>query len=102
MSEAVSVERRLPFFQRTSETSRLAAVSMYERAPTVRERVWEYVHLQGGRGATNEEIGAALGLGSGTVCPRVVELRDEGRLEAAGVRPTRSGRRATVHVAVEL
>jgi hypothetical protein len=93
----------LPFFQRESETSRLAAVSVYEAAPPLRQRVWEYIHAHGGHGATTAEIVEGLGLKGSTVRPRVVELREAGRLETTGrQRKTASGRFAAVHVAVEV
>lgn len=47
-------------------------------------------------GLTRDEIGAKLGLGSGSVCPRVWELLRAGLVEEHGTRQTTSGKRAAV------
>jgi len=47
-------------------------------------------------GLTRDEIGARLGLGSGSVCPRVWELLRDGVVEEHGTRQTASGKQAAV------
>lgn len=87
--------KALPPFARDYETSREAALSVYETAPTLRARVWR--HLRETGGATEEETEAALGLAGNTCRPRIWELRKAGMVEDSGDRrSTRSGRQAVV------
>ncbi len=101
LAARLELERKLPPFQRHSATSRKAAISMHEKAPTARRLVWETIHARGARGATAEEICRVTGLRGSTVRPRLVELREAGRIVAGGQRKTSSNRFAVVHVAVE-
>jgi predicted ArsR family transcriptional regulator len=87
-------------FQRASKTSKDAARSMLDKAPSVRERVFITIWRTGRMGLTDEEIGDFLGIQGNTVRPRRVELEREGRIVALKIpRKTRSGRLATVWVA---
>jgi hypothetical protein len=63
----------------------------------LREKVCEYIRLQGEHGATEEEIEEALLLSGNTCRPRVWELMKAERIEDSGAtRKTRSGRYARV------
>lgn len=96
------MSRSLPPFQRHSDTSREAAVRMYEKAPTIRRKVYEFIYSRGKAGATAAEVKAALGLRGSTVRPRIVELRQRGLVATTGrTRLTPSKRRASVNVATE-
>lgn len=80
-----------------SRTSRAAADSMRSRAPSIQERVYRYIALQGETGATEEEIEEALHLNGNTCRPRVWQLIRDERVEDSGaLRKTRSGRHARV------
>jgi hypothetical protein len=84
-----------------TETSKEAAESMVTMVGTQRHRVWEFVHEQGARGATSQEIEVGLGLSGNAVRPRLVELRAAGKvIKVNNTRETASGRRARVHIAV--
>lgn len=94
----------LPAFQAHSETSHDAAVSVRESAPTMREKVYAAIKASP-HGLTDEEIGRVLSMQGNSVRPRRVELVGDGarlphRIESAGTRKTRSGRRAVVWVVV--
>jgi len=65
-----------PPFRRGQETQAAAAEAIAPRTKTLRDRCLSYIRARGERGATNEEIAAALGLRLQTVCGRVAELRD--------------------------
>lgn len=92
----------LPYFQRTSKTSRTASVSMYETAPSLRARVWRHLCACREYGATTEEIIRALDMKGSTVRPRIVELREQGFVATTDrVRKTKAGRNAAVHVAIK-
>lgn len=56
-----------------------AARAVAGRAPGMRERVFEFIRSQLA-GAINEEIAAALGMKIQTVCGRVNELQQQGRV----------------------
>ena len=92
-------EPLLPF-QRTSETSREAAIHTMPQANTLRRRVLDYLHQRGPQGATDDEIQRDLEMNPSTQRPRRVELERGGwcqRIDAK--RRTRSGRLAYVYVA---
>ncbi len=87
----------LPPHQRTSPTSRAAAVSIRESVAPRQAAVYAFVAARGDHGATNAEIADGLGMPIQSVCPRVCELRSLGRLVSAGkTRPTATGRPAQV------
>ena len=86
-----------PPFQRSSATSRAAAMEARETAGTVRARVRAWVECRGRWGATREEISLGLDLRIQTVCARVDELLREGSVFRTGaVRRTVTGRKAEV------
>lgn len=77
-----------------TQTSRDAAVSNKDRAPSQRERVLAAIQRHD---LTNEEIGDYVGIPIQSVCPRVFELRGLGKIEDSGKRrPTKAGQMATV------
>ena len=63
-----------PPAQRGSATSVAAAQAVRPDANTQRALVLSFLRGCGERGAIREEIGDALGMDSGTVCPRIWEL----------------------------
>lgn len=84
-------------------TSKAAAHSMRDHAPTVRDRVVAFIGAQGAFGATNEEIAEALSISLQSVCGRTNEawtaeppLIRQSNQRRAG----RSGRLAKVWVRV--
>lgn len=84
-------------------TSREAAESVRDTAPAQRERVYAYIDGQCTRGATCDEIEAALGLLHTSTSGRIWELLGTKNLPARIVkteekRETRNGRNARVHV----
>jgi hypothetical protein len=86
---------------RGSDTSSDAADSIEPIAPLLRERVLNIIKTAGPMGLTCDECEAVLGMRHQTVSARVTELRNETRIVDSGQRrPTRSGRKATVWVAV--
>jgi len=82
----------LPPFQRHSETSRQAAVSMHQPAKFIRQQVLEWFRANGP--ATDQELFAAMApMPENTLRPRRCELRDQGLLEDTGdSKPSPSGR----------
>jgi hypothetical protein len=91
-----------PYRSNAPRTSRQAAEHMVDKAPTQRERVLEYVHGCGERGATAWEVEVALQMRSSSVNPRMWELRKLARIvPTERRRPTESGCDAVVHVAAE-
>jgi hypothetical protein len=88
-------------FQPHSPTSKQAAREIAPKASTLREDVLRFVQAQGARGATDEEVQAALGMAGSTERPRRVELLEAGQVKASGVRRTSSGRRAVVWIATK-
>lgn len=84
------------------DTSREAAKSMEGHAPTQRLRVLAYIQSRGPDGATRDETCKALGLGTSSVNPRWIELAELGWIvRLSKTRPTQSGRKAEVWVAIE-
>lgn len=91
----------LPPFQGHSETSESAALLAQESAPTKRARVYRYLVEQGWGGATDEEIQLALRMDANTERPRRCELLEKRLImDSRRTRMTRSGRAATVWVAI--
>lgn len=109
---AATVEHEpLPVFAAGSETSRQAAISLYDRgnAPTQRERVFEFIKSCDDYGATREEIEFHFNLLGDSIRPRVKELLGEiGRWTTARIkrkdksfnRKTRFGNQAEVLIAI--
>lgn len=83
-------------------TSHEAAARIREHAPVQRERVLGFIAGRGAAGAIDAEIEAGLGLRAQSVSPRRGELVRLGLVRDSGARrPTPSGRRAIVWVAIE-
>lgn len=77
-------------FRRTDpDTSRLAAVQVYPRTGTQRERVLMAIHGAGDTGAIPYEIEAATGINYRSLTPRIGELKAGGWV--AGTGDTRTG-----------
>ena len=91
--------RSLPY-AKGSATSKAAAESMIDHAPTVRHRIFQFLVSRAGRGATDDEIEQALNLSHQTASARRNLLVRDGAIEDSHrKRPTRSGRSATVWIA---
>jgi len=87
----------LPPFVEGSVTSEAAALSMREKAPSDRERVFGYIDRRGG--ATCDEVEVALRLIHQNASARVRELAKAGEIVDSGHRrATRTGRSAIVWV----
>lgn len=86
-----------------TRTSMEAAASIQHKAPSWRERIFNYIQSRGGSGATRDEIERKLGISGNTVRPRITELLDAHRIRESKTttRPTRSGRQAFVLFAME-
>ena len=83
-------------------TSKAAAEGVLLKSGRQRNKVYEYVHSLGGKGATVDEVSVALELPTNSVTPRFWELRKLALLEKVNeTRPTRYGSPARVHVAAE-
>lgn len=70
--------------------SKAAAHAIREHAPTMRERVFDWLADRGERGATIEEIATALSMRQASVCGRIAELA---RPEVGAARIMDSGQR---------
>jgi hypothetical protein len=82
-----------------SDTSLAAARSMRRPSQRYRELVLGYIEARGERGATADEVQAALRLSHQNGSARVSELAKHGFIVDSGMRRvTRSGRRAAVYV----
>lgn len=93
--------RTLPF-QHGSATSEAAGAAAAKRAPAIRSTIFAFIKSRGQAGATADEIEKHLNIPGNTVRPRLVELREDFRIERAPTtRPTRAGRQAVVWVAID-
>jgi len=91
-----------PPAQQHSATSVEAAASVRPRAETLRAKVLAHLCGCGDCGATDEEMQDGLGMPASTQRPRRVELVQRLLVRDSGLqRQTRSGRKATVWVAVQ-
>jgi predicted ArsR family transcriptional regulator len=81
-------------FQRHSETSRLAAVSVHHRKAGDREDILALLKREGP--LTDEAVQEMLCLNPSTERPRRIELVRDGLVVEAGTGKTRSGRSATL------
>ena len=84
-------------------TSVLSGQQILDAMPELRRQVFAFIRVQGGRGATDDEMQAAMGLNPSTQRPRRIELERQGfiRQDPEGrTRETRSGRQAVVWVMV--
>jgi hypothetical protein len=89
-------------------TSAMAAESMRESAPIIRERIYQTILGQGLRGCTAAELERVLRIPGNTIRPRLCELRGDKerglpvRITTMGeMRYTESGRRAIAWIAIE-
>jgi DNA-binding MarR family transcriptional regulator len=82
---------------RTS-TSRRAADSMVDHAPTQQARVLDFIRAS--NGVTRDEIAEGLNIKIQAVCPRVAALLKANLIHGRGERKTQSGRMAEVLEAV--
>jgi hypothetical protein len=90
-------------YQRHSDTSVHAALSVEPNANTLRAEVYSFIVRSGPHGATDEEICEALHMGGSTERPRRVELMDGGFVrDSTNRRNTRSGRYAVVWIATSV
>lgn len=90
----------LPPYQRDSETSRAAAVSVKNKVPAMKEVVLKEIQMSGSVGFTCEELEARLGMKHQTVSARVRGLFIDGVIQDIGIkRNTSSGRKAVAWVA---
>ena len=92
--------RGLPPHQKGSDTSREAARSVAESAPTKRAEVYGYILARGDAGATDAEIEGGLSMLRQTVCGRRNELVTLAMIRDSGRRRTspHTGRRCAVWV----
>lgn len=81
-----------------TSTSRRAAASMVDHAPTQEARVLEFI--RDSNGATRDEIAAGLNLKIQSVCARCNRLLKDRKIQGRGERVTESGRKAEVLEAV--
>ena len=90
----------LPPYQKGSDTSRDAASSVAESAPTKRAEVYGYILARGKAGATDAEIEGGLSMLRQSVCARRNELAKLGMIRDSGRRRTslHTGRRCAVWV----
>jgi predicted ArsR family transcriptional regulator len=87
-------------YRRRSRTSRDAAVRAESQAPNQQRRVLNFLRGTGTRGATDEQIAAALNLNPSAARPRRVELVEEGLVyDSKRTAKTSSGRSAVLWVA---
>jgi len=86
-----------PPYVRGSDTSEAAADSIETSSSTLRFKVLAFIKEAGTRGATDDEVEAALDMRHQTASARRRELVLSGHIRDSGNRrPTRSGRGATV------
>lgn len=80
-------------FQKNSSTSKFAAMSMLEEAPSLRQRVYQLLCSEA---HTDYETAAILARSENSVRPRRVELVGLNLVKAVGERKGPSGRNATL------
>jgi hypothetical protein len=98
---------RTPPYQRTSSTSRRAAMALVTEGRLLdkREQVRRFIAERGDYGATREEVALGMGLRIQSVCGRVAELLEHIPGEPPALqrtdreRKTTSGRNAEVLIA---
>lgn len=88
-------------FQRTSRTSKAAAVAAKPNAETQRATALAWMKRRPD-GATMQEVSIATGIPIQSMCPRFDELKKRGEIRDTGkTRPTTSGRAAVVWEALK-
>jgi predicted ArsR family transcriptional regulator len=100
VTAATPEEQSMPTAPHSNNTtSKEAARLIGSKAASDRCRLLDYLKARGRDGATDKEIGEALGLGGDTVRPRRWELVNAGLVvDSEETRRTPSGRNATVWV----
>lgn len=85
-----------------TETSKAAAEKMKHKVSTLRRRCFEFVHARGAYGGTPHEASDSFNMPTNSIGPRFCELRELGKIiKTPDTRPTRTGGRSRVHIAVE-
>ncbi len=85
----------------TSDTSIAAADAIAPAAHTLRAAVYDAIRAAGAEGMTDEELQDSIPMAASTERPRRGELVARNLVRDSGnTRPTRSGRQATIWVAV--
>lgn len=97
--EATAARVGLPYAV-GSGTSREAASSMNINAATIRAAILAEIMRRGDRGLTCDEAEVLFGRSHQTTSARFWELKRDNKVRKNGTRPTRSGRRADIMVAV--
>ena len=91
----------MPPFQKSSATSKKAALSVEGKHLAIRERIWAWVRERALEGATREEIALGMDIRIQTVCGAVAKLIDIGRLrETTETRLTTAKRAAQVVIVI--
>lgn len=86
---------KTPPFQRHSDTSRQAAISVMPKLGDLHRKVWAYIRDSGG--CTDEQGATALAMNPSTYRPRRIELMRAGYIrEALEPGLTRAGKNAVV------
>lgn len=84
------------------ETSVAAIDSIKNKISSIEREVYEYIKSRGRKGSTCDEAEIALNLRHQTASARFTALRKRDEIMDSGERrPTRSGRKAIVWIAVE-
>ena len=71
----MSDQATLPLFRTGHETQEAAARKVAPRAPSLREKIYEFIAAQGEEGAMIDEIQQKTGFHLGTCCGRISELK---------------------------
>jgi predicted transcriptional regulator len=91
-----------PPARRGEDTQAAGAAAIAPRAQILRDKVMVFLRARGAWGATNEEISSVLCLKVSSVCGRVNELKDLGKVIDSSIRRQgRSGVAAKVWIAHE-
>lgn len=91
-----------PFYAHAPETSREAAESMVEAAPTREAKVLALANLNGPYGCTADEVEAAFEWERRSSAPRIASLKKLGKIVDSGIRRKgRSGRNQAAWVLPE-
>jgi len=99
MSKKYDLYNGLPPHEKTSSTSREAAISMLPHAKAIRMKIYRMIDASGDNGLTVDEIEIAGSYIHQTASARVTELLQEGLIaNSQRQRNTRQGRKASVWV----
>jgi hypothetical protein len=81
-----------------SQTSVDAGHSVKPITGFQRRKVFAAIKAYGLSGITCQQLEIVLEMSGNSIRPRIVELMEQGLIEEAGTRPTKSNRQATVYV----